>query len=213
MTTNRRLETELLSDDPGAWSIVSFVRDAQGARIMGRTGQRKIAPGGLLSDVVAPLPIERTGLDASLGTVGGGLIRLLAVSREGARRLYFEDGDTVLRGVAPRVIRRFSVPDLVPGPHEYPETDPAAGLSLPAPPQALVEPVEGEVTAPGGRVSAAPLKDGRLFGLAFLRLPERTLVRFIGGAACAAWNSDGSLLAIGGDWGVMLAESAEARES
>ncbi len=211
MTTNRRPETELLVDDPGAWSIVSYVRDAQGALLTGRTGRRRAMAGGLLSDVVPDVPLERPGLDASLDTVGAGLIRLIAVSREGARKLSFEDGDTVLRGVAPRVIRRFSVPDLVPGPHDYPDTDPAADLSLPSPPQGLVEPVEGEVTAPGGRLSAAPLKDGRLFGVAFLRLPERSLVRFVGGAACAAWSSDGALLAIGGDWGVMLAESAEGR--
>ncbi len=210
MGTDRRVSPDILVDDPGAWSIVSFVREAQGAQIMGRSGRRKLTSAGLLSDIVPDVPIERPGLDPSLDTVGAGLIRLVAVSREGARRLYFEDDGTVLRGVAPRVIRRFSVPDLVPGPHEYPETDPGADLSLPSPPLALVEPVPGEVVAPGGRVSAAPLKHGRLFGLAFLRLPERTLVRFIGGAACAAWTEDGSLLAIGGDWGVMLAEGADS---
>ena len=146
MGTDRRVSPDILVDDPGAWSIVSFVREAQGAQIMGRSGRRKLTSAGLLSDIVPDVPIERPGLDPSLDTVGAGLIRLVAVSREGARRLYIAD----------------------------------AG------------------------------KHARLFGLAFLRLPERTLVRFIGGAACAAWTEDGSLLAIGGDWGVMLAEGADS---
>lgn len=211
MISNRRPAEELLVADPGPWSIVSFVREAQGAQIMGRGGSRKATSAGLLSDIVPDVPMERPGLDASLETVGGGLIRLVSVVRgEGARRLYFEENSTVLRGVAPRVIRRYSVPDLTPGPHEYPDEDPGKGIALPQPPYALAEPVEGEVTAPSGRLAAAPIKDGRLFGLAFVRLPERTLVRFIGGAACAAWSDDGSLLAIGGDWGVILAEAADA---
>ena len=52
------------------------------------------------------------------------------------------------------------------------------------------------------------MKYGRLFGVAFIRLPERVLVRFVGGAACAAWTDDAQTLAIGGDWGVLLAVSA-----
>jgi hypothetical protein len=109
-----------------------------------------------------------------------------------------------------RVLRRWSVPDLVPGPHDYPRTDPAAALPPPAAPAALVAAVPGEILAPGGRLSAAPVKYGRLFGVAFLRLPERTLVRFIGGAACAAWTEDGQILAFGGDWGVILAVPSDA---
>ncbi len=210
MTTNRPIGDDLLVDDPGAWSIVSFVREAQGARIMGRGGHRRRATSaGLLSDVLPNVPIEHPGLDASLETVGAGLIQLVSSTREGARRLYFEEDGTVLRGVAPRVIRRYSVPDLDPGPHEYPDTDPAADRSVPYPPGALGEPVPGEVIAPGGRLVAAPLKEGRLFGLAFLRTSDRALVRFIGGAACAAWTDDGTLLAVGGDWGVLLAKAAD----
>jgi len=208
MSTNRANQPDLIPEDPGAWSIVSYVRESQGAQLMGRGGRRKATSAALLPDVPPLVAMERPGLDPSLDTVGGGLIRLIAASDEGARRLWFEDDGATLRGVHPRVVRRWTVPDLVPGPHDYPEADPAADLALPAEPRNLVQAVDGEVTAPGGRLAAAPIKHGRLFGLAFVRLPERALVRFIGGAACAAWSPDGSLLAFGGDWGVMLAEGA-----
>ena len=204
-----RLRPDLIGDDPGAWSIVSFAREAQGAQLLGRAGRRRQTPGALLS-TLAPTEIGRPlpGLDRSLGVAGAGPIRLVALHREGARRLWFEDGGRTLRGVAPRVVRRWSVPDLAPGPHDDPEDDPAAALPPPAPPNALGEPVEGEIVAPGGALVAAASKSGRLFGVAFLRLPEREVVRFVAGAAAAAWTDDGAMLAIGGDWGVMLAEPA-----
>ena len=208
MSTNR-LRPDLIPADPGPWAIVSFAREAQGAQLIGRGGRRRQTSAALLSDAAPEIPLDRPGLDASLGVAGAGPIRLIAVNREGARSLYFEDGGATLRGVHPRVLRRWSVPSLAVGTHEYPETDLAATLPPPALPGDLVQPVPGEVVAPGGRLSAAPVKYGRLFGVAFLRLPERTLVRFIGGAACAAWTADGQTLAIGGDWGVILGVSAE----
>lgn len=204
-----RHRPDLIPDDPGAWSIVSFAREAQGAQLIGRGGRRRATAAALLSDYAPEIPLDRPGLDASLGVAGSGPLRLVAFHREGARGLYFEDGGRTLRGIHMRVIRRWSMPDLEVGTHEYPETDPAAALPAPAAPALLVEPVEGEVGAPGGRVSAAPVKYGRLFGVAFLRLPERTLVRFIGGASCAAWTDDGQTLAFGGDWGVIVAVPAE----
>ena len=208
MSTNR-LRPDLIPDDPGAWAIVSFAREAQGAQLIGRGGRRRQISAALLTDFAPEIPLDRPGLDASLGVAGAGTIRLIAVSREGARSLYFEDRGATLRGIFPRVLRRWSVPNLKAGNHDYPESDPAAALPPPATPGALVEAVEGEVVAPGGRLSAAPVKYGLLFGVAFVRLPERTLVRFIGGAACAAWTEDGQMLAIGGDWGVLLAVPAD----
>ena len=207
MSTNR-LRPDLIPADPGPWAIVSFAREAQGAQLIGRGGRRRQTSAALLSDFAPEIPLDRPGLDASLGVAGAGPIRLVAVSREGARSLWFEDDGATLRGIHPRVIRRWSVPDLEVGTHDHPETDPAATLPPPVAPAALVEPVEGEVVAPGGRLSAAPVKYGRLFGVAFIRLPERVLVRFVGGAACAAWTDDGQTLAIGGDWGVLLAVAA-----
>lgn len=207
MSTNR-LRPDLIPNDAGAWSIISFAREAQGAQLIGRGGRRRQTSAALLSDFAPEVPLDRPGLDESLGVAGGGLIRLIAMHREGARSLYFEDDDATLRGVHMRVIRRWSVPDLEVGTHEYPETDPAAGVPPPVAPSSLHDPVEGEVIAPGGRLSAAVVRQGRLFGVAFIRLPERTLVRFITGAACAAWTSDGQTLAVGGDWGVILAVPA-----
>ena len=208
-----RLRPDLIPDDAGAWSIISFAREAQGAQLIGRGGRRRQTSAALLSDFAPEIPLDRPGLDESLGVAGGGLIRLIAMHREGARALYFEDDGATLRGVHKRVVRRWSVPGLDVGTHEYPETDPAAELPPPASPNAVLEPVPGEVVAPGGRLSATPVKYGRLFGVAFIRRPERTLVRFIGGAACAAWTEDGQLLAVGGDWGVILAEPAGVQAS
>jgi hypothetical protein len=207
MSTNRR-RPDLIPTDPGPWAIVSFAREAQGAQLIGRGGRRRQTSAALLSDAAPEIPLDRPGLDASLGVAGAGPLRLVAVSREGARSLWFEDDGATLRGVHPRVIRRWSVSELEVGTHDYPEVDPAAALPPPVPPAALLEPVENEVVAPGGRVSAAPVKYGRLFGVAFIRLPERVLVRFVGGAACAAWTADAQTLAIGGDWGVLLAVPA-----
>jgi hypothetical protein len=208
--STHRLRPDLIPDDAGAWSIVSFAREAQGAQLIGRGGRRRQTSAALLSDFAPEIPLDRPGLDASLGVAGAGPIRLIASHREGARGLYFEDGGRTLRGIQMKVLRRWSVPDLQPGPHDYPEADPAGALAPPAAPGDLVSAVAGEVVAPGGRLSAAPVKHGRLFGVAFLRLPERTLVRFIGGAACAAWTDDGQTLAFGGDWGVILARPAIA---
>jgi hypothetical protein len=212
MSTNRR-RPDLIPADPGPWAIVSFAREAQGAQLIGRGGRRRQTSAALLSDSAPEIPLDRPGLDASLGVAGAGPIRLVAMSREGARSLWFEDEGATLRGIHPRVIRRWSVPDLTVGAHEYPESDPAATLAPPVAPGQLVEPVANEVVAPGGRLSAAPVKYGRLFGVAFLRLPERVLVRFVGGAACAAWTDDAQTLAIGGDWGVLLAVPAPEPEA
>lgn len=207
-TNPLRRSVEIIPDDPGPWSIVSFAREAQGAQLIGRGGRRRPTPAALLSDTTPEIPLDRPGLDETLRIAGAGALRMLAVHREGARSLYFEEDDTVLRGIHTRVIRRWSVPTLEVGAHEYPDSDPAAALAPPVPPALLADPVEGETVAPGGTVSAAPVKYGRLFGVAFLALPQRTVLRFIGGAACATWSSDGQLLAFGGDWGVMLAEPA-----
>ena len=140
------------------------------------------------------------------------MIRLVAFDREGARALYFEDDDKTLRGDSQEGHPPVVVPDLDVGTHEYPEVDPAAALPAPSAPAGAVDPVDGEVIAPGGRLSVAPVKIGRRLGVAFLRLPERTLVRFIGGASCAAWTEDGQMLAFGGDWGVIVAVPATTRE-
>jgi hypothetical protein len=207
-TNPLRRRLEIIPDDPGPWSIVSFAREAQGAQLIGRGGRRRVGEQRGGGGTAPEIPLDRPGLDEALRIAGAGTLRMLAVHREGARSLYFEEDDTVLRGVHTRVIRRWSVPTLEVGTHEYPESDPAAVLTPPVPPALLAEPVEGEIVAPGGTVSAAPVKYGRLFGVAFLALPQRTVLRFIGGAACATWSADGQLLAFGGDWGVMLAEPA-----
>jgi hypothetical protein len=51
------------------------------------------------------------------------------------------------------------------------------------------------------------VRDGRTAALAIIRVEPRELVRWIAGARCAAWSADGMQIAIGGDWGVILAEA------
>ena len=44
--------------------------------------------------------------------------------------------------------------------------------------------------------------------IALVRPDDRALVRWVRGARAAAWSPDGTLLALGGPWGVMPARAA-----
>jgi hypothetical protein len=154
--------------------------------------------------------LSLAGLDPSSPLAGAGPVRVVAAAREPALHLAF-DGEGVLRGLSPYVARSWSVPELAATSEERPGDDPAAGLPPPVDPAALAS---GELapvaTAPGAEVVAVHTREGRSDVLALIRPSERALVRWIRGARAAAWSPDGSLLALGGPWGVVLAEAAPA---
>ncbi|HSJ73094.1 MAG TPA: hypothetical protein VK904_02160, partial [Miltoncostaeaceae bacterium] len=90
-----------------------------------------------------------------------------------------------------------------------PGPDPAADLPAALDPVSLVhDEITAVAASPGGAVVAVHTREGRADVVAILRTDDRSLVRWIRGARAAAWSPDGALLALGGPWGVMLAEAA-----
>ena len=136
---------------------------------------------------------------------------MVAAAREPALHLAFE-GAASLRGVSPYVVRTWSLPDLaatVRG--ARPADDPAAGLPAALDPAGLASgDLPPVAAAPGGDVVAVHTREGRSDVVALIRPADRALVRWIRGGRAAAWSPDGALLALGGPWGVMLAEAAPA---
>ncbi len=61
--------------------------------------------------------------------------------------------------------------------------------------------------APGGEIVAVHPREGRNDVVALVRLSDGSVVRWIRAARSAAWTPDGRHLAIGGLWGVLLAEA------
>jgi hypothetical protein len=102
------------------------------------------------------------------------------------------------------------VPDLVQQAEERPGSDPAAELPPALDPAALGgDELPGVAAAPGGEVVAVHTREGRSDVVALLRVADRSLVRWIRGARAAAWSPDGRLLALGGPWGVLLAQAQD----
>lgn len=158
--------------------------------------------------MLAPPPdvgLALAGLGTSATPAGAGAGRLVAAAREPAFALAFDPSGDVLRGVSPYVRRAWSLPDLIPGPEEHPGDDPAAALPDPAPAALLAEDPPAPIAeAPGGGLAALLVREGRMSVVALVRPSDRALVRWIRGARAAAWSPDGALLAVGGEWGVIL---------
>jgi hypothetical protein len=207
MSTRPLPPPEVLRDDPGPWSVVSSVF-AQA----GRPGRRRAQPptGLMLSpppDIGRPL----AGIDPGVRVAGLGPLTVIAAAREPALALGFEAGGMVLRGVSPYVIRTWSLPGLALASEERPGDDPAAGLPGPLHAAALGEDELTGVAAPEGGVTAVYTREGRLDVIALVRESDRAIVRWVRGARAAAWSADGRFFALGGPWGVVLAETREER--
>ncbi len=159
--------------------------------------------------MLAPAPTGHTlvGLDADATVAGVAPVRIVAGARQPAHSLRF-DGET-LHGVSPFVNRAWAVPDLTLLSEDRPGDDPAAGLPPAVHPGSLDEPeLPGAATAPGGEYLGVHTREPRAEVIAIVRAGDRGLVRWIRGARAVAWSDDGRLMALGGEWGVILAEGA-----
>jgi hypothetical protein len=165
---------------------------------------------GLMLSPPPDLRLPLAGIDEDSPVAGIGRFRIVAAAREPALTLAFDEASGLLRGVSPHVRRAWSVPELTVAEEERPGDDPAADLPAPAPFETVADP-DAEparlATSPDGTVVAAHLREGRADVLALVRLEDRGIIRWIRHARAAAWSADGRRLAIGGPWGVLLAES------
>jgi hypothetical protein len=165
---------------------------------------------GLMLSPPPDLRLPLAGVDDDSPVAGVGRLRVVAAAREPALTLAFDEDAGLLRGVSPHVRRAWSVPELAVAGEERPGDDPAADLPAPAPFETVADAgveLARVATTPDGTVVATHLREGRADVLALVRLEDRGIIRWIRHARAAAWSADGRRLAIGGPWGVLLAES------
>lgn len=198
-----------IADDPGPWSVVTQLVRSRG----GRPGRRYAEPPrGLMLAQPPRIDVSLVGLDEALPTLGAGPVRVVAAAREPAHGLTFTDQNT-LAGVSPAVRRTWTLPDLLPGPEERPETDPASELPAPVAPQDVGADIPGVSTSPDGVLETISVLEGtRAAALVVRRTSDRAVVRWIRGAMAGAWSPDGAHFAVGGDWGVLLAAAVAEPE-
>lgn len=206
MSTRPLPPPDFLRDDPGPWSVVSSVFSQAG-----RPGRRRPQPPtGLMLSPPPAIGLTLAGIDPASPVAGVGQVTVVAAAREPALALEFEDGGALLRGVSAGVRRAWSVPDLTVVAEERPAEDPAASVPPQVHPASLTEgELPGAVADPTGTVVAAFTREGRFDVLAVLR-DDRSVVRWVRGVRAAAWSPDGLRLALGGTWGVLLAQAREA---
>lgn len=201
MSSNlRRTPPEILADDPGPWAVASSVFVYAGG-----PGRRRRQPplGLMISPAPAPgVPVG--GLEAEPTVAGTGPVRVVAGTREPAHRLWFE-GD-VLHGVSPYVRRTWSGTDLGLLSEDRPGGDLADEIPPAVHPDALdAGELPGAVEAPGGAYLGVFTREARHEVVAVLRASDRAVVRWIRGARSVAWSPEGDRLAIGAEWGLVLA--------
>lgn len=195
-----RVVPEVLADDPGPWAVASSVFSYAG----GPGRRRRQPPLGLMISPAPDRGAALSGLEAEPTVAGTGPVRVVAGAREPAHRLWFE-GD-VLHGVSPYVRRTWSATDLSLLSEERPGDDPAADLPPAIHPDSLAEPeLPGAVEAPGGGYLGVFTREARAEVVTILRASDRSIVRWIRGARAVAWSPEGDRLAIGAEWGIVLA--------
>ncbi len=192
----------VVADDPGPWSGVLDVLQRRGVR----PGRRRAEPpNGLMLMPPPQTALTLSGLDATLGIAGAGPVRTIAAAREPALALA-TDAEGRIAGFSAGVRRVWSLPELRLVSEERPDTDPAAGLPGPVLLGDLAEGVlpDQAVLAPGGAVAAVPVAESaRVSSRAIVRTDDRSVCRLVRWARCAAWSSDGKILVVGGDWGLL----------
>jgi hypothetical protein len=203
---------EVVPDDPGPWSIVAQLRREK-SRAARPEKRRAQPPYGLLLSRPPQIGLEIQGLEEFSPVAGVGPVRLVAAAREPAFRLWFEEEQRMLRGVSPFVHRGWSVPDLRTEPERRSGDDPVAELEPPLQSSELTGELRGAILSPGGEVAAVTVRDGSAIALGLIRPDSRALVRWIVGARAAAWTADGGMLAVGGEFGVLLAVPRPPGES
>ncbi len=204
MSTRPLSAPAVLADDPGPWSVVSSVLSQPG-----RPGRRRPQPPvGLMLSPAPETTLALAGVRPS-SIAGVGPLRVMAAAREPAFVLSFDDPAELLRGVSPFVVRAWSLPTLALHSEERPSEDPAAQLAPPVHPASLHEKdLPHLAEAPGGEFVAVHTREGRSDVVAIIAVSDGSLVRWVRGARAAAWSADGRRLALGGPWGVLLAEAA-----
>ncbi|MGE0026657.1 MAG: hypothetical protein AB7U07_06050 [Thermoleophilia bacterium] len=206
MSTRPLPPPDFLRDDPGPWSVVSSVFSQAG-----RPGRRRPQPPtGLMLSPPPQIGLTLAGVDPASPVAGIGHVTIVAAAREPALSLAFADDGALLRGASAGVLRAWSVPDLKVVEEERPAEDPAASIPPQIHPASLTEDdLPGAVADPTGTAVAVFTREGRFDVLAILR-DDRSVVRWVRGVRAAAWSPDGERLALGGTWGVLLAQAREA---
>lgn len=203
MSTRPPAPPTMLADDPGPWSVISSI-----FALAGGPGRRRAAPPmGLMLSPAPQVGRPLVGLGDGQVAAGGGAVRVIAAAREPALGLWADGGDLV--GVSAGVMRRWSLPELDLLREDRPATDPVAQAR---PQVALGESAvpDGALTSPDGSLAAVLTREPRADVLAIVRVSDGALVRWIRGVRAVAWSDDGAYLALGGQWGVLLAERLSA---
>lgn len=198
---------DVTPDDPGPWSVVAPYYRGQTRQVSRPDRRTAMTPLGLMLAQPPALQVERIGIAADAEMAGGGPIRVVSGVRDTARAVRFSHDGARVQTISRLVTRSFSAPGLDDRTEDRPEVDPAADLPPAIDGRDLAGDLPAAVTAPDGTLLAVPVMARPSgIGVVILRSDDRALVRWISGAHCAAWSPDGRFLAIGGDWGLFLAE-------
>ncbi len=211
MSTRRNANIPpFIAGDPGSWGMIAQVQRAIGGQ-MGAHHRRHVPIPGILMMPQRIVPIPVSGLSMSESTpVGVGRLKVVAALPDSSDRLRFSEDGKTLYGESPRAKRSWTFPALTPAPVIAEEQPPVAvppGLAI------LADDLgDLPIVAPGGQYAAMIVRDGRLPALAMVRLASgpqaREMVRWITGVAAAAWSPDGRILALAGDWGLLITVEA-----